>query len=82
MFAYFMATGYSYACPDPAAGAPRVGVCGSVRYSVKPVYRVCNAVASHLPFSLTQDDINMRYVGVTEGDYEWVTDQITQVANK
>jgi len=24
----------------------------------------------------------MRYVGVTEADYEWITDQIMQVANR
>eukprot|EP00967_Tisochrysis_lutea_P079870 scaffold109468_cov20-Tisochrysis_lutea.AAC.1 len=29
-----------------------------------------------------QEDINMRYVGIAEADYEWVTDQIMQVANR
>ncbi|KAF5835858.1 hypothetical protein DUNSADRAFT_6792 [Dunaliella salina] len=29
-----------------------------------------------------KEDINMRYVGIAEADYEWVTDQIMQVANR
>jgi acetoin utilization deacetylase AcuC-like enzyme len=29
-----------------------------------------------------KDEINFRYIGVTEADYEWLTDQIVQVANK
>jgi hypothetical protein len=28
-----------------------------------------------------KDDINFRYIGATEADYEWLTDQIVQVAN-
>jgi len=28
-----------------------------------------------------KDDINFRYVGATEADFEWLTDQIVQVAN-
>jgi acetoin utilization deacetylase AcuC-like enzyme len=28
-----------------------------------------------------KDDINFRYIGATESDYEWLTDQIVQVAN-
>jgi len=32
--------------------------------------------------SMLQEAINMRYVGVTEADYEWITDQIMQVANR
>eukprot|EP00879_Flechtneria_rotunda_P013392 GHRR01013982.1.p1 GENE.GHRR01013982.1~~GHRR01013982.1.p1 ORF type:complete len:768 (+),score=320.97 GHRR01013982.1:988-3291(+) len=28
-----------------------------------------------------KDEINFRYIGVTEADYEWLTDQIVQVAN-
>ncbi len=29
-----------------------------------------------------KDDINFRYIGATEDDFEWLTDQIVQVANK
>eukprot|EP00878_Enallax_costatus_P016221 GHUV01017014.1.p1 GENE.GHUV01017014.1~~GHUV01017014.1.p1 ORF type:complete len:704 (+),score=270.00 GHUV01017014.1:1195-3306(+) len=29
-----------------------------------------------------KDEINFRYIGVTEADYEWLTDQIVQVANR
>ncbi|GAB4814038.1 hypothetical protein N2152v2_001084 [Parachlorella kessleri] len=29
-----------------------------------------------------KDEINFRYVGVTERDYEWLTDQLVQVANR
>ncbi|KAL6757381.1 histone deacetylase domain-containing protein [Haematococcus lacustris] len=29
-----------------------------------------------------KEDINMRFVGVEESDYEWLTDQIVQVANR
>jgi hypothetical protein len=29
-----------------------------------------------------QEDLNMRYVGITEAEYEWLTDQIMQVANR
>lgn len=29
-----------------------------------------------------KDVINYRYIGVTEADYEWLTDQIVQVANR
>ena len=29
-----------------------------------------------------KDDINYAYIGVTEKDYEWLTDQIVQVANR
>lgn len=29
-----------------------------------------------------RDEINFRYIGVTERDYEWLTDQLVQVANR
>ncbi len=29
-----------------------------------------------------KDEINFRYIGVTERDYEWLTDQLVQVANR
>jgi len=29
-----------------------------------------------------KDEINYAYIGVTEKDYEWLTDQIVQVANR
>ncbi|KAF6259471.1 Arginase/deacetylase [Scenedesmus sp. NREL 46B-D3] len=29
-----------------------------------------------------KDEINFRYIGVTEADYEWITDEIVQVANR
>lgn len=29
-----------------------------------------------------KDEINFRYIGVTEADYEWLTDQIVQIANR
>ncbi len=29
-----------------------------------------------------KDDINYAYIGVTEKEYDWLTDQIVQVANR
>ena len=29
-----------------------------------------------------KDDLNYRYIGIAEKEYEWVTDQIVQVANR
>ncbi|KAL4431738.1 hypothetical protein ABPG77_002954 [Micractinium sp. CCAP 211/92] len=29
-----------------------------------------------------KDEINFRYIGVTERDFEWITDQLVQVANR
>lgn len=29
-----------------------------------------------------KEDINLRFVGVTEHDYEWLTAQIVEVANR
>ncbi len=29
-----------------------------------------------------KDEINFHYIGVTERDYEWLTDQLVQVANR
>jgi len=29
-----------------------------------------------------KDEINYAYIGVTEKDFEWLTDQIVQVANR
>ena len=29
-----------------------------------------------------KDDINHRYIGIAEKEYEWLTDQIVQVANR
>ena len=29
-----------------------------------------------------KDDINFRYIGIAEKEYEWLTDQIVQVANR
>ncbi len=29
-----------------------------------------------------QEALNLKFVGVTEADYEWITDQIKQLANR
>ena len=29
-----------------------------------------------------KDDINYHYIGIAEKEYEWITDQIVQVANR
>lgn len=29
-----------------------------------------------------KDEINFRYIGVTERDYEWITEQVVAVANR
>jgi acetoin utilization deacetylase AcuC-like enzyme len=29
-----------------------------------------------------KDEINFRYIGVTERDYEWLTEQLVAVANR
>lgn len=29
-----------------------------------------------------KDDINCHYIGIAEKEYEWLTDQIVQVANR
>lgn len=66
-------------CVHDAAG-PHV-VCSCLAWRLCCAHANGSRSAMYCP-CVPQEDINMRYVGVTEADYEWLTDQIVQVANR
>eukprot|EP00955_Chlamydomonas_euryale_P051363 354857-Chlamydomonas_euryale.AAC.47 len=45
------------------------------------VLRLCLVADGVSPFGF-QEDINMRFVGVTESDYEWLTHQLVELSNR
>ena len=38
--------------------------------------------AAPVLFAYRKEDINLRFVGVTENDFEWITTQIVEIANR